>query len=195
MVFYRENNTALSQTITPYLQFTITQPNSTIVTFPACSASNLLKLNVSDVVTITQPNSYYQSFRIAGIGNQLWELTAANINLNVADTYGNTACNNVQINNTVITGYSNFQSTVTLATGTPLGSYNTGLTRYNYLTNTTPQFTSQLIYGLNNSPIYVYNVSPGSAGYFVLQYDNITKSAFFAGNTTQVTVNGIQVYP
>ncbi|MGB7789042.1 type IV pilin N-terminal domain-containing protein [Methanoregula sp.] len=196
VVFYRENNTALSQTITPYLQFTITQPNSTIAWSSAsCLASNPLKLNVSDVVTITQPNSYNQSFRIAGIGNQLWELTAANVNLNVADPYGNTVCNNILINNTVITGYSNFQSTVTLTTATSLGSYYTGLTKYNYLVNTTPQLTSQLINGLNNSQIYIYNVSPGSVGFFVLQYDNTTKSTFFAGNTTQVTVNGNQVYP
>ena len=196
IAFYRENNTAISQIIpSPYLKFTITQPNSTIVySSPLCSGNPLI-LNVSDVVTITQPTSYNQSFRIAGIGNQLWELTAANVNLNVADPYGNTVCNNAMINHTVITGYSSFQSTLTLTTGTPLGLYYTGMTKYNYLTNTTPQRTSQLINSLNNSQIFVYNVSPSSMGFFVLQYDNTTKSVYFAGNTTQVTVNGIQVYP
>ncbi len=201
VVYYRQRNTTISQSPNTYLKFNITQPNSTIFTTPVCSGSNLLLLNAGDTVTITQSDSVSQGFRIAGIGSQIWELTADNVNLVITTSAGTNRCTVVPlpcvINHTMITGYNNFQSNFSIATlANPLtGTYSTGLTLNNYTTNVTPQFSSQLINRLDANTTSITNISPTSAGFFVFQFDNATRGVYFAGNSTKVTVNNNQVYP
>jgi flagellin-like protein len=197
VVYYRFKNAAISQSPYTYLKFTITQPNSTIFTTPVCSGSNLLELSVGDTVNITQIDSVSQGFRIAGIGSQIWELTADNVTLAVTTSAGTTRCSisGLVINHTMITGYNNFQSNFTIGTADPFGTYSTALTVYNYTTNTAPQLSSQLVNRLDANSTVITDISPTSSGFFVFQFDNTTRGIYFAGNTTKVTFADNQVYP
>jgi hypothetical protein len=197
VIFFREKNAAISQSPNSYIRFNITLPNSTISTIPVCSGSNPFGLNVGDQVTITQTSGITQGFRIAGIGNQLWELTADNVLLSIQDKTGASRCSQtVLINHTLITGYSDLKTNMTVTTASPAVTSFTALTLYNYMTNTTPQGTSQIVNGFSGTDTFVVsNVSPNSIGYFVFQFDNTTKSVYFAGNSTRILRNGIQIYP
>jgi hypothetical protein len=201
VIFYREKNSGIAQSVNSYIKFNITLPNSTIgaltlVLGPACS-SNPFNLNVGDQVTITQTNGVTQGFRIAGIGNQMWELTADNVNLKIDDKYGTNRCSypTTIINHTLITGYSDFKTNLSIKSLSGVNSY-TALTIYNYMSNTTPQSTSQIVNSATNSEaIDIYNISPNSVGYFVFQLDNSTKGVYFAGNSTLIKRGGSQIYP
>jgi len=197
--YYRQRNATISQSPSTYLNFTITQPNSTIFTTPACRAgSNPFVLFVGDTVNITQFDGVSQGFRISGIGNQIWELTADNVYLNITNSSGQ-RCSAVPlkcvINHTMITGYANFTSNFSIATTGVPGTISTALTVFNYTTNTTPQLSRQIINRLDLNATVITNIAPTSSGFFVFQFDNYTRSVYFAGNTTKVTVAGNQVYP
>lgn len=196
VIFYREKNGGISLSANSYLKFNITLPNSTIWTTPSCG-SNPFSLNPGDQVAITQTSSVTQGLRIAGIGNQLWELTADNVALSIRDQYGVSRCSLVSavINHTLITGYSDLRTNLTIKSPSGTSSF-TALTIYNYLTNTTPQSTSQIINSASNSEaIEIYNIFPTGAGYFVFQLDNTTRSVYFAGNSTRILRAGSQIYP
>ena len=197
IIFYREKNAGITQSPNTYLIFNITLPNSTISTTPTCSGSNPFSLNVGDQVTITQTSDITQGFRIAGIGDQLWELTADNVALIVQDKNGVSHCSQPAaiINHTLITGYNNLKTNLTVTTAIPVLNSFTALTVYNYMANTTPQSTSQIINGFTTDAIVITNISPNSVGYFVFQLDNTTKSVYFAGNSTRITRNSVQIYP
>lgn len=199
VIYSRQRNATISNSPNTYLKFTITQPNSTIFTTPACSGSNLLTFNVGDNVTIIQADGASQGFRISGIGNQIWELTADKVNLKITSSSGSDRCSVVPlscvINHTMITGYSNFQSNFSIKTAIPIGTYSTALTVYDYTTNRTPQLSSQIINRLDNNATVITNISPTSAGVFAFQFDNATRGVYFAGNTTEITVAGSHVYP
>jgi hypothetical protein len=196
IIFYREKNTAISQSPATSFNFTVTMPNSTIYTSPPCGA-NPYTIAPNSTVLITQKDSVTQGFRVSGIGNQIWELSADNVDILISDATGTVQCSrsNAIINHTLITGYKNFHSNFTVGTGSSVVSSFTALTKYNYSVSTPPQDTSQIIRGFDNTPIVIYDISPASAGFFAFYFDNATKSMYFAGNTTKVTRNSIQIYP
>jgi hypothetical protein len=197
VIFYREKNAGIFHSANAYLKFNITLPNSTLWSTPSCGA-NPFGLNVGDQVTITQTSGVIQGFRIAGIGNQMWELTADNVALSVTDKTGTSRCSQASaiLNHTLITGYSDLKTNLSINAPAGTNAY-TALTIYNYMTNTTPQGTSQIANSfLAATDAYtINNVSPNSTGYFVFQLDNTTKSVYFAGNSTRIMRNGIQIYP
>lgn len=197
VIFYREKNAAIVPSLNSYLKFNVTLPNSTIWTTPPCG-SNPFSLNTGDQVTITQTSSTTQGFRIAGIGNQMWELSADSVTLSITDKSGAIRCSQApaMINHTLITGYSDLKTNLSINAPAGTNAF-TALTIYNYMTNTTPQGTSQIANSfLATTDSYIINnVSPNSVGYFVFQFDNTTKSVYFAGNATRILRNSIQIYP
>jgi hypothetical protein len=124
-------------------------------------------------------------------------LTADNVALTIQDKNGVNRCSQPAaiINHTLITGYNNLKTNLTVTTAVPVLNSFTALTVYNYMANTTPQNTSQIINGFTTDAIVITNVSPNSVGYFVFQLDNTTKSVYFAGNSTKITRNSVQIYP
>jgi hypothetical protein len=202
VMFYRNKNSGIAQSLNSYVKFNVTLPNSTIWAStmgaaPACG-SNPFSLNVGDQVTITQTDIVTQGFRVSGIGNQMWELTADNVALSVTDNTGASRCSQASaiLNHTLITGYSDLKTNLSINAPAGTNAF-TALTIYNYMTNTTPQSTSQIANSfLAATDAYtINNVSPNSVGYFVFQLDNSTKSVYFAGNSTRILRNGIQIYP
>ena len=197
IIFYREKNSAIAQSPSTSFNFTVTLPNSTLYSSPACGA-NPYTIPANYTVLITQTDSVTQGFRVSGIGNQIWELSADNVDLRISDSTGAVQCtqSNAIIDHTMITGYKNFQSNFTIGTATPVSNSFTALTKYNYLANTPPQIIgSQLINGPYNFPIIINNISPTSAGFFTFYFDNTTRSIYFAGNATRVMQNGVKIYP
>jgi len=193
VVFFREKNTTLSQN--SYLTFNITRPNSSISTSPLCSGSNPFYLNVGDVVTVTQADTVSQGFRIAGTGDQLFELNADRATVSIASSTGTSRCSltGAIINHTLVTGYTNMRSTLTVSTSG--GNYFTALVINNYSSAYTPLVTQQYITRLSSDAIVLNNIAPTSSGFFVFQLDNTTKSAYIVGVPTAVTNNSIQIYP
>ena len=97
--FYQENGTAPTGT----LKFNVTGTNSTIYTI----SGSIIPLLATDVVQITTSSSA-QSLRIAGIGNQIWELNGDNVNLVISNrsTPINSDFNNISYLDHGIPGYA-----------------------------------------------------------------------------------------
>jgi len=93
----------------------------------------------------------------------------------------------------LITGYTNLQST--LKVSTTGSNYYTALAVNNYSSAYSPQLTRQYINGFPPDTITLNNIAPTSSGFFVLQLDNATKSAYIAGSVTGITNNSGQIYP
>lgn len=185
IVFYRENGTTLSGT----LQFNVTRLNSTINT----NSSGVLPLDVGSTVLITTSST--QSFRVDGIGDQLLELTADSVNLQITNrSSGNIPSRGVTINHTWITGYKDMQSTLILTTTS--GIYPTALVVNNYPSvDKMQQFTGQIVnQPMDNPNIVITNARPTNVGFFILQYDKI-RGMYFAGDASGVTWNSNQIYP
>jgi hypothetical protein len=193
VIFYRENNAQISQSANTYFNFTITTRNSTITT-NACGTNPYI-FSIGDILLITQSDSITQGFRMAGIGNQIWELSADKVDVTIRNSAGVVQCNlnGAKINDTLITGYNNTRTNFTIKSGS--ASSFTTLTKYNYMTNILPQNTSWLIRSPYANPIVINNISPGRAGFFVFQFDNATKGVYFAGNITGGTYGVNQIYP
>jgi hypothetical protein len=176
--YYRENGTYIAS---GYIQFNVTAINSTVYT---TSNTVPVQLNVGDVVRIT-PSSLSQvspGVRIFGTGDQIWELTAEKAVFNVSNRSSNPAEYTGAINHTWITGYKDFQSTLSISTVSG-SSFFTELAVNNYPSSVKAQtFSSQIINGTSSRTIVVSNLKPLPMGLFVLQYDNRTKSSYFAGN-------------
>jgi FlaG/FlaF family flagellin (archaellin) len=201
VVYYRQSNNTILQSANTYLKFNVTSTGSTIYTNPACGSSSLLPLIPNDTVIIYQGDSVIQGFTIAGIGNQIWELSADNVLLTVIRP-GTTLCTNapLTINYTKITGYNKFQTNFSIATlASPLTGTNviTGLTIYN--STTLSAYTAannigfQVVDGPSSSTASITNISPMSNGFFMFQFTNTTRSIYFAGNATAVTYNGVSI--
>jgi len=191
--FYREKNMTLAQN--SFISFNITRPNSTISSLPSCGASNPFVLNIGDVVRVTQADAASQGFRITGIGDQFFELNADKAMLSITTSAGVSRCSQsgAVINHTFITGYTSLQSTLKLTTTG--GTYFTSLTINNYSSAYVPLLTRQLINGYSGDTITITNAAPAPSGFIVLQLDNTTKSAYFAGSATGITNSSGQLYP
>jgi hypothetical protein len=178
--YYRENGTIIKS---GYLQFTVTGSNSSLFYTPVGSSGlTFMQLNTGSRVTIA-PDSVSQGMNIFGIGNQIWELTSEKSTLTVEYNNVNLAPTQVIIKNTWITGYKDFQSTLTLSTATPPGTYFTELAVNNYPSDAQSQtFSSQIINQTSTRAIEISSVTPTATGLFVFRFDNATKSTYFVGN-------------
>ena len=182
--FYRENGTTPSGT----LQFNVTGVNSTITT-----NVSVISLETGNVVVITT-NSGTQSLRIAGIGDEIWELNADSVNLKISNRSSPFNDQPVIIYHSWITGYKDFQSGLTLSATTGVANY-TALAINNYPSSSRMQaFTGTIINGSNPDKIVISNPKPTSTGLFILQYDKI-RGMYFVGDATGITRNTNSIYP
>lgn len=180
--YYRENGTIIQS---GSLQFNVTGINSTMFT---TSNTVPVPLNIGDTVNIA-PDSVTQGMIVFGAGNQIWELTAEKATLTISNRSTPVTYTGA-INHTWITGYKDFRSTLVLSTAATPGSYFTELAVNNYPTYAASQaFSSQIINGTSSKNIVISNVRPAATGLFVLQVNNKTKSTYFVGNITSISIS------
>jgi FlaG/FlaF family flagellin (archaellin) len=179
--YYRENGTIIQS---GYLQFNVTGINSSMYT-----STGFLQLNVGDTVNIA-PDLVSQGITMFGVGNQIWELTAQKATLTITNRSSNPSPYTGAINHTWITGYKDFRSTLVLSTASTPGTYYTELAVNNYPSYTGYQsFSSQIINSTSSKNIVISNVKPMPVGLFVLQFNNISKSTYFVGNITSISIS------
>jgi len=183
--YYRAGGTMISG---GYIQFNITQRNSTLFYQPDASSSPvMIQLDIGNVVRITPyvvPGQFSQNVRMFGVGDQIWEIAADNATLVISNrSGGNFAPPRVPITHTWVTGYKDFESTLKIGPGAIAGSHYTQLAINRYPSYETSQtFSSQIINSTGFTAVTIDNAAPASTGIFVLQYDNQTKSTYFVGN-------------
>ncbi|AGB01855.1 type IV pilin N-terminal domain-containing protein [Methanoregula formicica] len=174
--FYREGKATIDPNT--HLSLNITGAGSTISYGTTTSKS----LGIGDILVVTLSKSSPGSWKIFGLGNQIWEFSAADSS-KVVDiswkhksngTWTNTSA--TQLFHTWITGYQDVGSTLTVrSTG---GSYYTALA-----VNGT-----MVIDGVNSSTVVIQNIRPVGVGLFVLEYDPNSDSMYFVGNAQSVSV-------
>jgi hypothetical protein len=162
---------------TYFFRIKITKPGSTI------SASgftpNPKSLNVGDIVTVYM-RSNSGNYKAFGLGDQLWELTANGVNINISQSGINTKKDNENVYHAWITGYEDLSSTMSV-TSTGSNSGNTQLIQYG-----TVWINAQS----NDDDIIVTNIRPVGLGLFVLEWDSSAHLVYFVGNAETVTRNG-----
>ncbi|MCK9630479.1 MAG: type IV pilin N-terminal domain-containing protein [Methanoregula sp.] len=172
--FYRDGKATIDQNT--YLLLNITGSGSTI----AYDTTTPQNLGIGDTLLITQRNSNPGTWKIFGIGNQIWEFTAPDSNS--VDVYwrhkstglwSNTS--STRLYHTWITGYNDVGSTLTLRT--TQGGYYTGLVINGTI----------IIDGVSSNTVVVQNIRPVGVGLFVLEYDPNSNSVYFMGNAQSVT--------
>jgi FlaG/FlaF family flagellin (archaellin) len=185
--FYQENGTIPTGTV----KFNVTGANSTIST-----ALLTYPLAVGSVVQITA-NPGAQSFRISGIGNQIWELNGDSVNVVVTNGSGGPPLPS-PIFHAWITGYQDLQSNLTFSTTTtaPLLQNYTALAINNYPSAASMQrFTGQIKNGEMTDPgIVINNARPTGTGLFVLQFEK-NRGLYFAGDASSITQGATQIFP
>ncbi|MDD1694556.1 MAG: hypothetical protein LUQ71_07510, partial [Methanoregula sp.] len=159
-----------------YLLLNITGSGSTI----AYSTTTAQNLGVGDTLLIRQINSNPGTWKIFGIGNQIWEFSAPDSNTVEVDWKSKstglwTNTTSTRLYHVWITGYNDVGST--LALRTTQGGYYTGLVVNG----------SIKIDGVSSNTVVIQNIRPVGIGLFVLEYDPNTGSVYFMGNAQSVT--------
>ncbi|GAB6285922.1 MAG: hypothetical protein STSR0009_21230 [Methanoregula sp.] len=184
--YYREKQVDVVKNT--YFTFNVTQSGTTILTDN--SSPSIISIPVGNIVRVTQVQNNNGLFKIFGLGNKLWELSATGVCLEIK--YPNNtnwytegcSSSSTTIYHTWVTGYRDYGSTLTLysnPTGQPPA---TGLTMN----------SSVKINGLNGDTIIVNNIRPIGIGLFVLEVDPTNaNAAYFVGNAQSVTRNGVPV--
>lgn len=172
--FYRDGKATIDQNT--YLLLNITGSGSTI----AYDTTTPQNLGIGDTLLVTQRNSNPGTWKIFGIGNQIWEFTAPDSNSvgvywrhKSTGLWSNTS--STRLYHTWITGYTDVGSTLTLRT--TQGGYYTGL-----VVN-----ESIKIDGISTNTVVIQKIRPVGIGLFVLEYDPNTGSVYFMGNAQSVT--------
>ena len=97
--YYRENGSYIAS---GFIKFNITQINSTLFIKP-----DTVSLNIGDVVTITPAQSSLTtspSFRIFGVGDQIWEMNAEKVDLSITNRTPSLSYTGILLNHSWITG-------------------------------------------------------------------------------------------
>ena len=172
--FYRDGKATIDQNT--YLLLNITGSGSTI----AYDTTTPQNLGIGDTLLVTQRNSNPGTWKIFGIGNQIWEFTAPDSNSvgvywrhKSTGLWSNTS--STRLYHTWITGYNDVGSTLTLRT--TQGGYYTGLVVNG----------SIKIDGISTNTVVIQKIRPVGIGLFVLEYDPNTGSVYFMGNAQSVT--------
>lgn len=172
---FRESKTTIDQNT--YLSLNITGTGSNI----AYGTTTPQSLAVGDILVVTLTKSTPGSWKIFGLGNQIWEFSAPD-SAKVVDIgwkhRSNSTWTNIsstQLYHTWITGYQDVGSTLTVrSTG---GSYYTALAVNGSLK----------IDGISSNTVVVQRIRPVGVGLFVLEYDPSSDSMYFVGNAQSVT--------
>lgn len=179
--YYRENATYISS---GYIQFNVTAINSTLYT---TSNTVPVQLVPGDVVKILPANSSAPpsyGFRVFGMGDQIWEINGEKVDMSITNRSTPLVYLGIPLNHTWITGYKDFQSTLTISTS-PGHEYFTELAVNNYPSYAASQtFYSQIINGTSTKTIVISNIRPIRMGTFLLIYDRTRNSTYFAGNAS-----------
>lgn len=177
--FYKDNRVDLATGT--FFRFTVTKSGASI------SATDLgpkpVSLGVGDVVTVNlRPNTGF--FKAFGLGDQLWELSATGVDVNVTFIANGTSRigTNGDIIHTWVTGYRDLGSTLSIVSNNP---YTSGAA---LVVNGT-----MLINGQNSDNVAITNIRPIGIGLFVLDGDNNAHVVYFVGNAQSVTINGLPV--
>ncbi|MDD1691100.1 MAG: type IV pilin [Methanoregula sp.] len=172
--FYRDGKATIDQNT--YLLLNITGSGSTI----AYDTTTPQNLGIGDTLLVTQRKSNPGTWKIFGIGNQIWEFTAPDSNSvgvywrhKSTGLWSNTS--STRLYHTWITGYNDVGSTLTLRT--TQGGYYTGLVVNG----------SIKIDGISTNTVVIQKIRPVGIGLFVLEYDPNTGSVYFMGNAQSVT--------
>lgn len=173
--FFREGKATIDSGT--YLSLNITSAGSTI----AYGTTTAKSLGIGDIIVIKLSKSSPGSWKIFGLGNQIWEFSAADRS-KVVDiswkhksngTWTNTS--STRLYHTWITGYQDIGSTLTIrSTG---GSYYTALAVNGTLK----------IDGISSNTVVIQRIRPVGVGLFVLEYDPSSDSMYFVGNAQSVT--------
>ena len=177
--FYKDNRVGLADTSANYFRFNVTKSGSSI------SATDFggspTTLYVGDIVTV-----YFRSntgiFKTFGLGDQLWELSATGVDVDIKHNGISDLRTNGDIIHTWITGYQDLGSTMTIQSQNP---YTSGTA---LVMNGT-----QWINGDNSDNVQISNIRPVGIGLFLLEGDNNAHIVYFVGNAQSVTRNGVPV--
>lgn len=169
--FYRESKTDIDEYT--YFLFNITTSGSTF----SYDTGTVRNLEVGDIIKIGQVHSNSKSWKIFGLGDQIWELSAGNVDVSwrhkTTGIWENTS--STEIFHSRITGYKDVGSTLTIRT--TQNGYYTAL-----VINTT-----KVIEGIDSHTIVIKDIRPVGIGLFVLEYDHNTNAVYFVGHADSVT--------
>jgi hypothetical protein len=136
-------------------------------------------LEVGDIIFIGQPSSNSKSWKIFGLGDQIWEFNAGNVDVRwkhkstgLWDSGNST--DSTELFHAWITGYKDVGSTLKVTTS---GEAYTAL-----VIN-----TSKKIEGSSSASVVIQDIRPVGIGLFVLEYDHNTNSVYFLGHAQSVT--------
>ncbi|MFA5414773.1 MAG: type IV pilin N-terminal domain-containing protein [Methanoregula sp.] len=184
--YYREKQVDVVKNT--YFTFNVTQSGTTILTVD--SSPSVISIPVGDIVRVTQVQNNNGLFKIFGLGNKLWELSASGVCLEIkypnSTTWYAEGCSSssTTIYHTWVTGYRDYGSSLTLSSNPNGQPPATGLTMN----------SSVKINGMNGETIVVNNIRPIGIGLFVLEVDPTNaNAAYFVGNAQSVTRDGIPV--
>ena len=177
--FYKDNRVGLADTSANYFRFNVTKSGSSISATKFGGSPTTL--SVGDIVTV-----YFRSntgiFKTFGLGDQLWELSATGVDVDIKHNGISDLRTNGDIIHTWITGYQDLGSTMTIQSQNP---YTSGTA---LVVNGT-----QRINGVNSDDVQISNIRPVGIGLFLLESDNNAQIVYFVGNAQSVTRNGVPV--
>jgi len=178
--FFKDDKVNLDYTGTRYLKIIITKPGSSILATDF-HATNPVILYPGDIVTITlRPNTGV--FKTFGLGDQLWEISATGVDVNITQGGVPDARTNGDVIHAWITGYTDLGSTLTITSDNP------------YTSNTVLVVNgTQRINGASSENVVISNIQPVGIGLFLLEGDNNAHIVYFVGNAQSVTRNGVPV--
>ena len=173
LTFYKDQNVELEKTSTNFLRFTVTKSGSAITA--TAFASTPTVLYEGDIVTINL-TSNTANFKTFGLGDQLWELKATGVDVNITHNGIPNRKDGGDIIHAWISGYRDVNSTLRISS---TGSGTTSL-----VVNGT-----QYIDGVSDLPVTITDAKPVGLGLFILQEVSTgnDKGIYYVGSAKRVT--------
>lgn len=179
--YYREGRASIDQGTSIMLE--ITDAGSTF----AYDSTTLKTLGFGDKIVITQARSNPRSWKIFGLGDQIWEFAAEGVHVDwwkeSSGTWTNTTWphsgNGVILYHTRITGYKDIGSTLTIRTNSGEGQYQALI--HNYQKEFEGESTAA------NDVVVIRDIQPVGLGLFVFEYDDDSDSVYFVGYARSVS--------
>lgn len=175
-----------------YIQFNVTDLNSSIVY--SSGTLTALPLSIGSRVTIYQVATS-RGLRIAGEGNQIWELTAdSGVILNVENQSTTLSNATVIIDHTLITGYKTFSSTIPITTTGSPANYTSLILNNDINSTVATMFRNQIIGSASSAAtstkaVTISGIKPSGTGLFILNYNYVNRSVYFAGDASSITIS------
>ena len=175
--YFRKSGTDLDQYTR--IQLEITGSESTF----SYGTTSVKNLEVGDIIVITQAMSNPDSWKIFGLGDQIWEFSADGVWVDwkkqSTGLWTNTSrAGTTSLYHTWITGYKDIGSTLTIRTN--------GNDDYQALVyNGVKQFEGLSISA--NDDVVIRNIRPVGIGLLTLEYDHNTNTVYFIGYAESVT--------